>query len=97
VLANALAADGEAGSSVGAVNVKATSFVSEYAPLLVEPETAALFLYAAPAITLLQYPCRGKLASGIARAFILSGRTPRTSRHCCSSSIAAIRIVQRFA
>jgi hypothetical protein len=31
-----------------AVNVKATSFVSEYAPLLVEPGATALFLYASP-------------------------------------------------
>ena len=32
-----------------AVIVKATSFVSEFAPLLVEPSAAALFLYATPA------------------------------------------------
>lgn len=31
-----------------AVNVKATSFVSEYVPLLVEPDAKALFLYATP-------------------------------------------------
>lgn len=31
-----------------AVNVKATSFVSEFAPLLVEPGAPALFLYASP-------------------------------------------------
>ena len=36
-------------SSDRAVIVKATSFVSEFAPLLVEPGAAALFLYATPA------------------------------------------------
>lgn len=35
--------------AMAAVNVKATSFVSEYAPLLVQPGAAALFLYASPA------------------------------------------------